>query len=347
MKKKALLALAVSMCLLMTGCGEKGAANTPVPSAPAQSGAPQSEAPQKIDFPKQNISIIVPYAAGGSCDLTARIMATGASKYLNNVNLVVENKEGGSGLVGATEAFSAKPDGYTLIYMPPTILTITSQMSESAFEWKQLKPIIRVMDSPLVMGVSGDSPFQSFGEWVDYCRENPGKFTFGIGSAASTGTMAFYSMIDQLDLDVEFVSFNGGAPLAAAILGDHVGAGMCNAADIKSQLEDGTMRALVNFSQTQNEAYYADIPLIKDIAPEINLNASISYGFFANENVPDEIIQVLHDGFKQAMEDPEVIEQFSNIAAFAYMDGEEYLAQLEQEYEINHGVLESQGMLNK
>lgn len=345
MKKHVLLAIVMSICLLMTGC-TGSVTNSAAPTSPA-SDAPQSEAPQSVDFPKQNISIIVPYAAGGSCDLTARIIATGASKYLNDVNLVVENKEGGSGLVGATEAFSAKPDGYTLIYMPPTILTITSQMSESVFEWTQLKPIIRVMDSPLVMGVSADSPFQTFDEWVEYCRLNPGKFTFGIGSAASTGTMAFYSMIDQLDLDVEFVSFNGGAPLAAAILGGHVGAGMCNAADIKSQLEDGSMRALVNFSQTQNEAYYENVPLIKDVVHEINLNASISYGFFANENVPDEIIQILHDGFKQAMEDPEVIEQFSNIAAFAYMNGEDYMAQLEQDYEINHSVLESQDMLKK
>lgn len=352
--KKSLFILAIIAILVIAGCsnGNNNASNvsnnatSPSADTPAAAPAPAPapEAP-KTDFPKKTIEMIVPYAAGGSADVVARILADAVSKYLpNNQNVVIVNKAGGSGVIGATELFTAKPDGYTLAHMPTTILTITSSLGNATFSYDDFQPIMRTVSDPILLTVKADSQWKTYEDWLAYVKANPGKFAMGVGSKGGAQHLGVEAMIDALGIDINVVGFDGGAPLATALLGGHVDGGIMHSADIKAQVEEGNFLPIVNMGNTKDQPHYKDIPLIQE--KDTDVNANISMGIFAPKDLPEAELEILHDAFKKAFEDPDAQAKLAQLGNnLSYGESSAYEEQIKAEFETNFEVMKKIGLI--
>src|SRR5262245_13828199 len=138
-----------------------------VPAAPALAQA----------FPSKPITIVVPYTAGAT-DREARKLADLASKSLGQP-IVVENRDGAGGTIGAAHVAQSKPDGYTLLYAAPAVITIAPLVGKTPYKYEDLAAIARASITPHLLAARIDAPFKTLPELVAYAKANPGKVTFG------------------------------------------------------------------------------------------------------------------------------------------------------------------------
>ena len=126
------------------------------------------------DYPNRQIEVVVPFAPGGTSDLSARIFSDGISKRLG-VPIVVSNKAGGSGAAGAEYVANAKPDGYTLLAPSNTVLiTLPLTTPTLSYKWTDFTPITRIGRIPFIIVTNGDSPFNSMADIAAFAKKNPG-----------------------------------------------------------------------------------------------------------------------------------------------------------------------------
>ena len=129
------------------------------------------------EFPTKAVELVLPYAAGGSHDLTARAVASVAHEYLGQPLLVVL-KPGGGGAVGSQQVIRAKPDGYTLAFGGTGPNTVFAMVQKVPIGPDQFTPVARINHSPTIFAVRAEAPWKSFREVIEYAKKNPGKFNF-------------------------------------------------------------------------------------------------------------------------------------------------------------------------
>lgn len=297
---------------------------------------------QKIDFPTKPINIIVPYSAGGSTDMVGRGLTSVISKYLpNGQSAVIINKPGGSGAVGITELFTSKPDGYTLALTTSGITSIGPNYGNTNFTHDSFQAIMRITSSPQVLFVKSDAPWKTFDEWKEYVSKNPGKFSYGTGGAAPR--IAMETLTDALGVETKYIPFQGAGPTVAAVLGGHVDGAVLQTQEVKSQLEDGSIRALVNLGSEKNDAI-KDLPLLKEVG--IDVAQDVYTGLIAPKGTPDEVLTILHDAFKQALEDSDMVDQLNKMGATAsYAGPEDFQKIITKDYKVSGEIMKKIGLI--
>ena len=316
--------------IMSVGCAQK------------DQGSEGEAAASQSEFPSKPINIIVPYSAGGSTDMVGRNFSSVMSKYLpNGEAVVIVNKPGGSGAVGLTELFTSNPDGYTLALTTSGITSIGPNYGNANFTHDSFQTIMQITSSPQVLFVKADAPWKTFDEWKDYVTANPGQFSYGTGGAAPR--IAMETLMDAVGLEAKFVPFEGAGPTVAAVLGGHVDGAVLQTQEVKSQLEDGSIRALVNLGSEKNDAV-KDLPLLKEIGIDVGQN--IYTGLVAPKGTPDEVVAVLHDAFKAALEDPELDSQFETMGAtVSYAGPEDFQEIISTDYEVSGKIMKKIGLI--
>ena len=177
---------------------------------------------QETGFPSKPVTIIVPYPPGGALDLGARVVAESLSKELK-VPVVIENKAGGAGLVGATAFLNTKPDGYTLLTASGAAVISTVQLSKTpAFDpRKDLLPVAYIGDTPCVMAVGKNTPFNSFNEFVQYAKSNPGKLKGAMSGLGGEAHMIFETIRSDAGIDSKMVPYPNISGVITGVLGGH------------------------------------------------------------------------------------------------------------------------------
>lgn len=174
-------------------------------------------------FPTKAIQVIVPYAAGGGNDQLARIFQIVMPKYLpNGQSIVVVNKPGGSTVIGTTEIFKAKPDGYTIGIIAGAPLSVMPAYGKTPYKHDSFQPIIKVASNPVILAVSADSSWINYDNWLDYVKKNPGKFSYSSGGAGSAPNLAMEAFNFAANVKTKHVPFDGANPAVTALLGGHV-----------------------------------------------------------------------------------------------------------------------------
>jgi tripartite-type tricarboxylate transporter receptor subunit TctC len=303
--------------ILFAGCSTKTQSTQSKPGSGNGSAAEKTETQKEqkntqSDFPNKPIKLIVPFNAGGATDTYGRILANAVSKYLpKNQPVVVVNKPGAGGITGSIDVYKADPDGYTIGLLVNGVVSIQPLYGKTVYNYDDFKPIARVVSSPLVLIVRKDAPWQTYEEWLEYVKQNPGKFKYAHGGVGSTLHLAMEAVTNELGIDIKPVPFDGGAQVTNAIMGGHVQGAILGASDAISQLESGDLRVLFNVSSHKNAAYLDKAPLLMEKGLDINFDGS--YSLFAPKGIPDDVFAILHNAFKKAMEEPEVIEQFKKV----------------------------------
>jgi len=327
-KKLAIVGVAA---MFIGGCSSEGASDS-------------EKGGEEVSFPKRDIEIIVPYAPGGTTDTASRALTSVVSEYLpGGYNVTVVNKEGGAGVIGTTEVFNAKADGYKIGMTTVGPMTIKPHTDNTSYSPDTIEPIMQVVATPNVLVVKKDAPWQTYEEWFEYVKANPGEFTYSTTGAGLTQHITMEAFSAETGVKLKHVPYEGGAPAVSALLGGHVDGAVVQTLEAYPQIEAGELRALVNTGSFKSKGY-EDVPLLSEVG--VNVASDVWTGLIAPPETPKEVIDVLHESFKQALEDPKVIETFEKLGVEPlYAGPEEFGEIMKRDYDLNEEVLKSAGII--
>jgi tripartite-type tricarboxylate transporter receptor subunit TctC len=272
------------------------------------------------NWPSRSITIIVPYAPGAT-DQEARRLAEMISKYVGHP-VVVENKEGAGGAIGAQFVTRSKPDGYTFLYAAPAVITIAPLLGNASYKYEDLMPVARTTSAPHILASRADAPFKNINEMLSYAKANPGKLVFGSSGTSTAVHLAGETMADAAGISFNHVPYKGLSPAITAALGGFVDVVIGLPVAIKPQVDAGKMRAIAQFG-TNRAAALQDLPTLKESG--VNVNLSVDLGFFGPAGIPPAIIANMNEAVAKAV-NTEEFKAFANraLAAPAFLPADEY-----------------------
>ena len=208
------------------------AAKQAAPTAAAQQAAPTAAAVQPAaDWPKQPITLVVPWAAGGDTDVPMRVVAEFVGKELGQP-VVVQNVSGASGVTGTRQAKGAKPDGYTLLSIHDHV-QIARWTGMADFDWDAFEPISFIVSSPEFMMTEASQPWNNMKELIADAKKRPGQITAGV-TFGSTAQMHVWMIMYNAGVQFKPVGYDGTAQRITALLGKQIDIG---ASPLSSALE--------------------------------------------------------------------------------------------------------------
>ena len=269
------------------------------------------------EYPTRPMELLCPYTAGGVTDLTARVIAEIASKYLGQpINVV--NKPGAGGSIAAADVISSKPDGHKIIWLTNIFFATTTKTQKIPFDPNDIIPIASIMQIKLGMMVKGDSPWRTLAELLDYARKNPGKLRWAHGGRGLTVHLNALLLFKQAGVETIDIPYKGPSEILSAVLGGHVDAMSQQHGSVMDHVKVGSLRYLVSYSDRR----FSDTPNVPCTTElgftEVGKLPTI-FGIYAHKDTPEKIKETLIDAFKKTYEDPELrkaIEKFGEEPKF-------------------------------
>lgn len=307
MKRILLLLLSLTLVFSLVACGADD----------AEEGDADVEA---VEFPTKPIDVIVAYKAGGGTDVGARVLASVAEEKLGQ-SLVILNKPGSDGELGYTELAKAEPDGYTIGFINlPTFVSLIAER-DTEFEVDDVEPILNHVYDSGVLVVQASSEIETLEEFVEYAKENPEELTISNNGTGASNHIGAAHFEYEADIEVTHVPFGGSTDMLAALRGGHVDATVAKISEVAGLEEAGELRILASFTEERLENF-PDVPTMKESGYDILFGSARA--LVAPKGTPQEIIDILHDGFKEAIESEEHLEKAKDAdLPIKYMSPEE------------------------
>jgi len=269
-------------------------------------------------FPNRPVTIIVPYAAGGSTDVLTRSIAAVAEKKLG-VPLIISNKPGGAGVVGTTELARSKPDGYTIGTVSIGSATVVPLMQKVSYNAEtDFEYICGFTAYTYGIFVKANSRFKTLADVVKEARANPGKITYG---TMSTYVQLALKAVDHKEhAKMTYVPFGSGAEAIASLVGGHIDIGIIST-DAHKFLENKDIRMLAS-AAPKRWATVPDVPTMKELGYDVDVTSWTSMA--APAGVAKAQLNIFHEAFKAGHSDPGVISFFEKLDGTApFTSGEE------------------------
>ena len=262
------------------------------------------------DYPNRPVRWLIGFAAGGPVDIVARIMSQWLSEHLGQ-QFVVENRAGSGGNIAAAAAINSPADGYTLLFVAPNNAISTSLYKHLTYDFlRDTVPVASIMQLTNMLVVSKDLPVKNVQEFIDYCKANPGKVSYassGYGTSVHMSGELFKSMTG---VNMVHVPYRGSAIAYPDIMSNKVQLIFDNLPGALAQTRSGNLRAL-GVTSLQRWPGVPDIPAIAETVPGFE---SIGfYGISAPKGTPPEIVDKLNKAVNEALKDPKVVAQLSDL----------------------------------
>jgi len=271
-----------------------------------------SLAPAFAAWPDKPISLVVPYAPGGTADALARVLAQHLGPRLKTT-VVVLNKAGASGVIGEGEVARAPADGYTVLY-DATPLSINPQLQKLPFDPdKDLQPLTLVAVTPMLVAVPKGSPYNTLADLIKAAKQSPGKLTFGSGGQGTVQFMGAELFAQKAGIQLMHVPYKSGGPFIQAILSGEIDMGFGNVPALTAHVKSGMVKALATTASTRN-AGYPDLPTIGESAVK-GYEVYEWNGMFVPAGTPAETVNTLHAAIRDVMALPEVKERFDALGS--------------------------------
>ena len=257
-------------------------------------------------WPSRPIVMINPWAPGGPADIVARPIMQKLSERLGQP-IVIENRAGANGVIGAAAVAKAKPDGYTLLFshVGPIAISPAMQADIPYDSVRDFEPVTQVVSAPLVLVVRPDLPIKSLQDLVAYAKSRPGKLTYGSVGTGSTTHLAGEMLHNMAGIDILHVPYKGAAPVIADMLGGTIDMAFINISGVMSYLPSGKLRAIA-VSTLKRSSLLPDLPAINETYAGFEVNSW--YGVMAPAGTPKEIVNRLQREIALALKTPEVVE---------------------------------------
>ena len=292
MKKILALALAAAMSLTLVACG---GSKTPAASGSASSGG--SSSAETVDFPgNKQVSLIVPYSAGGASDTVARIYASELEQSLGT-SIVVSNVTGASGAIGLEQVRNSNPDGYTIAYMPVES-TMLKALGFTDLSTDDFRFIGRAMTIPAAVTVRADAPWDTFEDFVNYAKEHPGEIQVGNSGTGSIWHIAAASIEKECGVQFTHVPFDGAAPAVAALLGGNIQAVTVSPSEVKNNVDSGDFKVLCVLGESRSSVV-PDVPTAQELGIDITIQGW--GGFAVPKDTPQAVIDILEKASETAI----------------------------------------------
>jgi tripartite-type tricarboxylate transporter receptor subunit TctC len=285
-------------------------------------------------FPQKGkaIQILVGFAAGGSSDAGARILASGMEKDLGTSVMVV-NKPGASGQIAYTALTQAKPDGYTIVNtnFPSSVVTYLDPERKATYTRKSFELLALHVIDPGLVAVKANSPFKTLKDLVEAAKANPKKIrisTTGIQSDEAFGILQFQKITGAQFAMVHFSQ--GIAPAMTAFLGGKIDVFCGNVGDLLSQFKGGEVRIL-GIMDDEPSPFYPGVKTFEEQG--YKLHNSASRGFAAPASTPGEVVHILSGAIKKVVATEDHKKRMADLGlTLRYMDAAQY-AKYWDEYE--------------
>jgi tripartite-type tricarboxylate transporter receptor subunit TctC len=251
-------------------------------------------------WPQKPVRFIVPFPPGGATDISARLLGEKLTQIWGQ-SVVIENRGGAGGGVGAAEAARAAPDGYTLFFPSGSVVTANQHVyARLAYNpEKDFIPVTKVVSGPQVLTVPANSPFKTVKELIDHARANPGKLTFGHAGIGSQTHLAAENFVWQAKMDAVAVPYKGEGPGLAALVGGETSFFVGNVAASIGHINGGRLRALGVTSKSEA----AQLPGVPPIAKTVpGFENTGWFGIVAPAGTPKEIVQKVYRDTRKALE---------------------------------------------
>lgn len=293
MKRKFFAAvLALAMVLSLVACGGTNSSGTSSDSS--DEADTSSEAASWV--PDKNITVVVPYGAGGTTDLSTRALLDVAGKSLpSGVNFVVENVAGSGGMVGCEQVATAKADGYTLVAMSCDLplnraLGVTEMVAEEAFI-----PLCRTQNEPYAIIVRSDSDIQSLEDMVAVAQSGPEALSIGITGIGTGNGLACLTFQEYFDCALKLVPFDSAADAMVAVVNGQVDMTINSAVSAAGQVEAGELK-IIGVTANEKSPTMPEVPALGEVFDEASEMAVYSWiTVAAPAGTPDEVVNYLFD----------------------------------------------------
>lgn len=255
-------------------------------------------------YPSRVIKLIIPYPAGGVVDVTGRLLAEHLQKELNGT-IVVENKPGAGGTIGATSVARAEPDGYTLLLSGAATHAFAPALFKSLpyDPVADFAPITQVTDGPLALCVSSTSEIRNFAQFVAHMKAKGAATNYASNGYGTYPHLAMELLKQTAGFQSVHVSFRGGNEAITALLAGQVDITFNHIPNVLSHIEQGTFRVLATSGSTRAQVL-PNVPTVKEAGYDIV--ASAWFGLFAPAKTPHLIIDQIYQGVSKALENTDL-----------------------------------------
>jgi len=254
------------------------------------------------EYPTHAIRLGVPYAAGGPTDLLGRLVADFLGRDLKQP-VIVENKAGAQGAIGAETVARAEPDGYTLLVAAASIIVLNPMLYKklSYDPARDFRMLALVTDLPVVMEVNPSVPAKTVKEFVAYAKQNPGKINFGSAGTGGTLHLAGEMFKQMADIEMTHVPYKGAGPALTDLLSGNIQVMFDSLSTALPPVKSGSLRAL-GISSEQRSRDLPDVPTMAESGyPDYRV--SVWYGIAAPAKLPDETAQKIGSSLDRALND--------------------------------------------
>jgi tripartite-type tricarboxylate transporter receptor subunit TctC len=263
------------------------------------------------DYPNRPLHLIVPYAAGGTADGIARIL----SKHLRTSlaqNVVIDNRGGAGGLIGAAVLTQSPPDGYTIgILATPHAATPLDR--DAGFDRSRVKAVALLAVVPGLLCVNSSVPVSSLADVISLARTKPGQLTYGNPGNFTAGHLAMEMLKTQSRVDITPVPYRGGAPALQDLLAGQIQMSISGPSNFLQYIKNGQLRAIASTGLKRSTAA-PDVPTFAEAGMR-GFELNEWYGIFAPSKTPPELVARLHSDIAQALAQPDVRAFYITIGA--------------------------------
>ena len=263
-------------------------------------------------FPERPITIVVPYAPGGAADAVARVLATRLGARLGT-SVIVDNKAGASGTIGASYVAKASPDGYTVLYDATPYSINPHLFPKMPYAANALQPLSLVLLAPNVLIVKADSPLKNINDLVARAKAAPGKLNFASGGSGTVQRLAAELMRQQLNLDMVHVPYKSGGPAITDVMAGQVDFMFGTVAGTYPHVSGGKLRALA-VSAPERSKRLPDVPTVAEtVIP--GYEAYEWNGMFLPAGTPEPIAAKLREAVQEVMKEDELKQRLADMGA--------------------------------
>ena len=265
-------------------------------------------------YPSKPIRFVVPYPAGGPLDTVARLVGQKVSESVKQP-VIVDNKPGAGGNIGADAVAKSAPDGYTILMGAVATHAINPALYASIpyDPVRDFEPVTQLASTPNVLIVNPSVPASNVREFIAYAKANPGKLNFGSGSTGSAGHLAGELFKTLAGIDMTHVPYKGAAPAMQDLIGGRVQLMFDNFASASTQVKAGKVKALA-VTTARRSALAPELPTVAE-SGLAGFDINTWFGIFAPAGTPREAIDRLHAEFTRALALPDVRERLVNLGA--------------------------------